>query len=129
MPIFVSNIAEGLASGLLPSSTQAFALPGVSLNDPSFTTIPINANNPAGAMVLANILSSPEGQLQKFKPDVWGDPPLLDVQKVPAELQPEFAVVESRYGVPIKDLSRDTVPVVNAEYTIRLEQAWEAEIP
>jgi len=53
----------------------------------------------------------------------------LDVQKVPAELQPEFAAVESRYGVPIKDLSRDTVPVVNAEYTIRLEQAWETQIP
>lgn len=128
MPAFISSIAEGLASGQLPSSTQAFALPGISLNDPSFTAIPVNASNPAGAMILANILSSPEGQLQKFKPEVWGDPPLLDVTKVPPELQSEFASVEESYGIPLKDLTQNTVPVVNAEYTTRLEQGWEEQI-
>lgn len=128
MPAFISSIAEGLAAGQLPASTQAFALPGISLNDPSFTAIPINASNPAGAMVLANILSSPEGQLQKFKPDVWGDPPLLDVQKVPPELQQGFAATEANYGIPLKDLTQNTVPVVNAEYTTRLEELWENEI-
>ena len=128
MPAFISGIAEGLATGQLPASTQAFTLPGISLNDPSFTAIPINANNPAGAMILANILSSPEGQLEKFKPDVWGDPPLLDVQKVAPELQEEFAAVEADYGIPLKDLTQNTVPVVNAEYTTRLEALWEAEI-
>ncbi|MEO1148782.1 MAG: ABC transporter substrate-binding protein, partial [Cyanobacteria bacterium J06638_22] len=89
---------------------------------------PVNANNPAGAMILANILSSPDGQLEKFKPDVWGDPPLLDVQKVAPELQEEFAAVEADYGIPLKDLTQNTVPVVNAEYTTRLEALWEAEI-
>jgi len=128
MPIFISRIAEGLATGQLPSSTRAFAMPDISLNDPSFTAIPSNASNPAGAMILANILSSPEGQLQKFKPDVWGDPPLLDVQKVSPELQQEFAAVEAAYGIPLKDLTRNTVPVVNAEYTTRLEEGWEQQI-
>ncbi|MBE9183129.1 ABC transporter substrate-binding protein [Oculatella sp. LEGE 06141] len=128
MPVFVSNVAEGLANGQFPQTTQAFILPEISLNDPSFTAIPINAANPAGAMILANILSSPEGQLQKFKPDVWGDPPLLDTQKVPSNLQAEFAKVEAVYGIPLKELIASTVPVVNAEYTTRLEQTWEEQI-
>ncbi len=128
MPVFVSNVAEGLANGQFPKTTQAFTMPGISLNDPSFTAIPINAANPAGAMILANILSSPEGQLQKFKPDVWGDPPLLDTSKAPSDLQAEFAKVEAGYGIPLQELITSTVPVVNAEYTTRLEKTWEEQI-
>lgn len=128
MPVFISDVAEGLANKQLPPSTQPFTIPGASLNDPSFTAIPVNASNPAGGMILANLLSSPEGQLQKFKPDVWGDPPLVDVQKLSPELQQQFAEVERSYGIPLKALAADTVPVVNAEYTTRLEQAWEEQI-
>ena len=128
MPVFISNIAEGLATGQFPKTTKAFILPQVSLNDPSFTAIPVNAKNPAGAMILADILSSPAGQLEKFKPDVWGDPPLLDIQKVPPDLQAQFAKVEASYGIPLKELIAKTVPVVNAEYTTRLEKAWEEQL-
>ncbi len=128
MPVFISRIAEAKASGQFPATAEAFAMPGISLNDPSFTAIPVNASNPAGAMVLANILSSPEGQLQKFKPDVWGDPPLLDVTKVSPELQTEFAQVEADYGIPLKELAATTVPVINAEYTTRLETLWKEQI-
>ena len=128
MPVFISRVAEAKASGQFPASAEAFTMPGISLNDPSFTAIPINASNPAGAMVLANVLSSPEGQLQKFKPDVWGDPPLLDVNKVSAELQKEFSQAEADYGIPLKELAATTVPVINAEYTTRLEALWKAQI-
>lgn len=128
MPVFISRIAEAKANGQFPGSAEAFAMPGISLNDPSFTAIPVNASNPAGAMVLANVLSSPEGQLQKFKPDVWGDPPLLDVTKVSPGLQKEFAQVEAEYGIPLKELAATTVPVINAEYTTRLETLWKQQI-
>jgi putative spermidine/putrescine transport system substrate-binding protein len=128
MPAFTARIAEGIATGQFPTSTRAFVLPGASLDDPSFTAIPVNASNPAGAMVLANILSSPEGQLQKFKPSVWGDPPLLDRSKLSPDLQQEYNQVEAEYGIPLQELAKDTVPVVNAEYTTRLEQTWETEI-
>ena len=128
MPAFIARIAEGLANGQFPPTTQAFTMPGISLNDPSFTAIPVNAANPAGGMILANILSSPEGQLEKFKPSVWGDPPLLSLEKLPDDLKSEFAEVEAEYGIPLSELAETTVPVVNAEYTTRLEDAWELEI-
>ncbi len=128
LPIFISRVVEGLTTGQFPDSTTAFSLPGASLNDPSFTAIPINAGNPAGGMVLANLLSSPEGQLEKFKPEVWGDPPLLAVEKLPPELQAQFAQVTADYGLPLQELTENTVPLVNAEYTTRLENLWETEL-
>lgn len=128
MPAFTPNIAEGIATQQFPATTEAFAMPGVSLNDPSFTAIPINASNPAGGMILANLLSSPEGQLEKFKPDVWGSPPLVERDRLPPELQAQFAEVEASYGLPLQALTEKTVPVVNAEYTVRLEKLWQEQI-
>lgn len=128
MPAFTPNIAEGIATQRFPATTEAFAMPGASLNDPSFTAIPINASNPAGGMILANLLSSPEGQLEKFKPNVWGSPPLVDRDRLPPQLQAQFAEVEASYGLPLQALTENTVPVVNAEYTVRLEKLWQEQI-
>ena len=128
MPAFTAQIVEGIATEQFPETTAAFSMPGVSLNDPSFTAIPVNASNPAAGMVLANLLSSPEGQLEKFNPATWGDPPLLTRSKLSPELQQEFERVEAAYGIPLDDLSKETVPVVNAEYTTRLEDMWEERI-
>lgn len=128
MPAFTPNIAEGIATGRFPANTEAFALPGISLNDSSFTAIPSNASNPAAAMVLADLLAGPEGQLEKFKPDVWGSPPLIERDRLPAELQQQFDTVEANYGLPLQALTADTVPIVNAEYTLRLEKLWEDQV-
>ncbi|MGB3299894.1 MAG: ABC transporter substrate-binding protein [Phormidesmis sp.] len=128
MPAFTARIAEGITTGQFPKTTEAVSMPGISLNDPSFTAIPINASNPAGAMVLANLLSSPEGQLEKFKPAVWGDPPLLTRASLPPALKAEFDQVEADYGIPLQALSQETVPVINAEYTTRLEKIWEEQV-
>jgi putative spermidine/putrescine transport system substrate-binding protein len=43
-------------------------------------------------------------------------------------LQKAFDEAEAAYGLPLQALGKDTVPVVNAEYTTRLEALWEAEI-
>ena len=61
----------------------------------------------------------------RFKPDVWGSPPLIQRDLLPTEVQQQFDAVESSYGLPLQDLTAATVPIVNAEYTLRLEQLWE----
>lgn len=45
-----------------------------------FVTIPANANASAAAKVVANFLLSPDAQLRKADPVVWGDPSVLDPQ-------------------------------------------------
>ena len=48
-----------------------------------FVTIPASANASAAAKVVANFLLSPDAQLRKADPAVWGDPSVLDPQKLP----------------------------------------------
>ncbi len=128
MPFFVGDAAVRITEGQFPATTTVYAIPGAMLNDPSFTAIPVNAANPAGAMVVANLLASPEGQLEKLKPEVWGDPPLIDINSLPEDLQTDFAEVEANYGLPLRDLISDAVPIVNADYTTRLEENWLRQI-
>lgn len=128
MPFFVGDAAVRIQEGQFPASTVVYAIPGAMLNDPSFTAIPVNAANPAGAMVVANLLASPEGQLEKLKPEVWGDPPLIDINALSEDLQTDFADVEASYGLPLRDLIADAVPIVNADYTTRLEEDWLRQI-
>jgi len=110
------------------ATQQVLKKMGYSVSLGNRTSGPINASNPAGGMVLANLLASPEGQLQKFDPSVWGDPPLLTRSRLSPEMQQKFDQVEAAYGIPLQALAKDTVPVVNSDYTTRLEQGWEAEI-
>ncbi len=128
MPAFVGTVAEGLANQQLPATTQAYAMPGISLSDASFTAIPVNASNPAGGMVLANLLASPEAQLEKFKPSVWGSQSLIDVEILPPDQKQGFVEVEKEFGIALQDMGEITVPIVNAEYTTQLENAWEERV-
>ncbi len=128
MPFFVGDAAVRIKSGQFPASTVVYAIPGAMLNDPSFTAIPVNAANPEGAMVVADILASPAGQLEKLKPEIWGDPPLIAINALPEDVQRAFAEVEASYGLPLRDLIAEAVPIVNAEYTTRLEAQWLRQI-
>lgn len=128
MPISVNRLLEGIVNQQFPTTTKVLAMRGVSLCDPAFTAIPINAPNPAGAMVLADFLASPRGQLQKFSWQGWNNLPALDVQALPGKLQTQFTAVETRFGISLKDLVTQTVPMVNEEYTTRLAQVWQEQI-
>lgn len=128
IPAFASKIAESIANNQFPRTTKAYAMPNISLADSAFTAIPVNASNPTGAMVLAELLASPEGQLEKFKPDVWGDAPLIDARKLPTDKQQAFAAIEKSYGLPLSEFTDRTAPMVNARYTTELERVWQEQI-
>ncbi|MCJ2543144.1 ABC transporter substrate-binding protein [Thermostichus vulcanus] len=128
IPTFIDQVILRKNNGQFPASTTPYGIPGTSLIDPSFTAIPVNAANPFGAMILAEVLASPEGQLEKFKPDVWGDLPLIDISRVPAEFQTQFAQLEAAAGIPIQEAIAGAVPIVNSEYTVQLEEAWQRQV-
>ncbi|MEN9226795.1 MAG: ABC transporter substrate-binding protein [Thermostichus sp. DRC_bins_24] len=128
MPTFIDQVILRKSNGQFPAGTTPYGIPGTSLIDPSFTAIPVNAANPFGAMVLAEVLASPEGQLEKFKPEVWGDLPLIDISRLPAETQEAFARLEAAAGIPIQEAIAGAVPIVNAEYTVQLEELWQRQV-
>nr|WP_156964037.1 ABC transporter substrate-binding protein [Trabulsiella guamensis] len=108
---------QKIASGELPKDSYSFGFRDGMIGNVHFVTIPKNTSAAAGAQVVANFLLSPEAQLRKSDPAIWGDPSVLDPQKLP---QAQRKVLASRlppHAPPV--LAEPHALWVNA-----LEQEW-----
>lgn len=105
------------ASGELPTDSYSFGFTVGTLGNVHFVTIPANARAVAGAKVVANFLLSPEAQLRKADAAVWGDPSVLDPQRLPDGQRQALAAA----------LPQDLPPVLaepHAAWVDALEQEW-----
>lgn len=82
-----NEAANLIASHQLPSSAYSFGWTQGTIGNVHFVAIPANARAKAGAQVFANFLLSPEAQAHKADTRVWGDGSVLDVSKLPSDLQ------------------------------------------
>lgn len=83
--------ASGLiAQDKLPDTVRTFVLEQGTIGNTNFVAIPFNAKAREGAMVLANFLMSPEAQIRKQDPSVWGSFTVLDVARLPEKDQAAF---------------------------------------
>lgn len=115
--------------GVLPATARPLVLRDGTIANAHYVGIPFNAPNPAGAMVVADLLLSPEAQLEKLRPEVWGDGTVLDLDRLSAEWRGRFAGVEGDPGmVPQDTLSRYARPEVAPEYHERLQRDWRERI-
>jgi putative thiamine transport system substrate-binding protein len=95
--IFAFNPSEasaGIAAGELPDTVRSFTYPGGTLGNTHFVAIPYNAAAKAGALVLANFLISPEAQIRKQDPAIWGDPTVLSMNKLSDEDRAAFDALD-----------------------------------
>jgi putative spermidine/putrescine transport system substrate-binding protein len=115
--------------GTFPPSTRVLPLTGGTLGNASFLAIPADAARAAGALVVADLALSPEQQLAKADPAVWGQYTVLDTDRLPAELAQRFAAVAPSPVVPSFDvLSRDALPELSASWVAPLEDGWRDEV-
>jgi len=115
--------------GVLPPGARPLLLRDGTIANAHYLGIPFNAPNPAGAMVVANFLLSPEAQLEKLRPDVWGDGTVLSLDRLPEEWKAGFSALEEDPRALSQDsLSRYAVPEVAPRYHERLQQEWRTGI-
>ncbi|MDM2945166.1 ABC transporter substrate-binding protein [Citrobacter sp. Cm038] len=112
-----AHAQQKVASGELPQNSYSFGFSQGMIGNVHFVTIPANARARAGAQVVANFLLSPEAQLRKADPTYWGDPSVLDPQKLPAE-QREALLARTPKGLPA------VLPEPHAAWVNALEQEW-----
>lgn len=127
--IFAFNPAEAsaaIATGELPDTVRSFVFTGGTLGNTHFVAIPFNAANKAGAMVVADFLISPEAQLRKENPAVWGDPTVLAMDRLSPDERAAFAAVDRGVAtLPPSELG----PVLaepDASWMTRIETEWRA---
>ncbi len=124
-----NEVITKVRQGVLPRTSVALVLRDGSIANAHFVGIPFNARNPAGAMVVANLLLSPEAQLEKLRPDVWADGTVLDVRKLPPDVAARFGAMDGDpRAIPRDTLRRYEVSELASEYTERIAKDWRARI-
>ncbi|MBA3890833.1 MAG: ABC transporter substrate-binding protein [Gemmatimonadaceae bacterium] len=123
------DVVTKVRQGILPPTSRPLLLRDGTIANAHYVGIPANAPNPAGAMLVANFLLSPEAQLEKRRPDVWADGTVLAPSRLPDVWAARFAAIErDPREIPRDSLARYAVPEVAPAYHERLSADWRARI-
>jgi putative spermidine/putrescine transport system substrate-binding protein len=124
-----AEASRNILDGLFPDTVRTFVFDEGTIANTHFVAIPFNAADTAGAMVVANFLLSPEAQLKKAAPDVWGDFPIIDPARLPAEWQKRFdARPLGTATLSDTELQSHQLPEPPSEILIQLETGWQQHV-
>lgn len=119
-----NDASNAIANGELPESVRTYVHENGTIGNTHFVAIPFNSDAKEGAMVFADFLISPEAQLRKAKPDIWGDPTVLAVDKLDSKNKQMFEALP----LGIATLSSSELGKVllepDASWVEALEKAW-----
>lgn len=121
--------SRNILDGIFPESVRTYVFEEGTLANTHFVAIPFNAADKAAAMVVANFLLSPEAQLEKSKPEVWGDFPAISTAKLTPDMQQKF--IGRPKGVATLDdslLQSHQLPEPPSTILTRLEKGWQEHV-
>ncbi len=120
-------VAASVEDGTFPESTRTAVFEDGNIGNHSFVAIPRNSPDIAAAIVLADLLLSPEAQLELF--DAIGGFPVFPVDEAPEEIRAAFeAGQDSPSVLPIDELTANPLPEPTAEYVSTIEDDWIANV-
>ncbi len=116
--------SSAIAQGLLPETIRTYVLDGGTIANTHFVAIPFNASAREGAMVVADFLLSPEAQLRKQDPAVWGDPTVLDLAQLAPADRARFDALPLGPATLRPEELGPGLPEPHASWMLRIEDAW-----
>ncbi len=120
-----ATLTDLVESGTFPESTTVLTLADGTIGNASFLAIPVTSGSSEGAMVVADLAMSPEQQVAKADPDVWGQFTVLDTARLDAADQAAFeSLPESLVVPPYDELSAGANPELAAEWVPALDEGW-----
>ncbi|QXD15592.1 ABC transporter substrate-binding protein [Rhodocaloribacter litoris] len=123
------EVDNKVLQGLFPETARAYVLDGGTIRNTHYLGIVKTAPHKAGALVVCNFLISPEAQLKKLDPQVWGDGTVLDLDRLPPAWQERFRNVSGRRFAPDRAAIRDrALQEPDATYMIRLYDDFRREV-
>ncbi len=121
--------SRNILDGLFPDTVRTYVFDEGTLANTHFVAIPFNAGDKAAAMVVADFLLSPEAQLEKSKPEVWGDFPAISASRLEPAMQREFA--NRPQGIATlgdAELQAHQLPELPSSILTRLEKGWQQHV-
>ncbi len=125
----VGKTAGLVASGVYPETVTSYVFDTGTIGNAHYLAVPYNAPEKAAALLLIDFLESPEAQLEKMKPEVWGDMPAFDVTKISASDQMTLSQLDDVSGaIPLKELTTKRLPEMQAKYIDWIKELWVKEV-
>jgi putative thiamine transport system substrate-binding protein len=118
------SASSDIAQGLLPDTVRTYVLEGGTIGNTHFLAIPFNATAKEAAMVSADFLLSPEAQLRKQDPAIWGDPTVLAMDKLDAADREKFAALPLGIATLAPAELGRALPEPDPSWMTRLEEEW-----
>ncbi len=114
-----------IIDGIYPDTIRTFVFDTGTLTNNNFVAIPFNASNPAGAMVTANYIVSPQFQLTMVNPDTWGWLMTIDPRLMSDADQATLAGYEQGIAtLPPDVLAAGALPEPSGDWVTAMEQGW-----
>ncbi len=124
-----SEVDNKIQQNIFPTTAKSFVLKSGTIQNSHFLGIPAQAVNKAGAMTVINFLISPEAQLRKLNPKVWGDGSVLAMDKLPAEFQAQFLDVSTRKNSTMRaSIQPFALKEPAPEYMVRLYEDFRKKV-
>ncbi len=121
--------SRNILDGLFPDTVRTYVFDEGTITNTHFVAIPYNAKDKAAAMVVANYLLSPEAQLKKATPGVWGDFPVIDPARLSTESRKTFnALPRGIATLTDAELQSHQLPEPPSKILVYLEKGWEEHV-
>ena len=120
-----ARASAAIEAGELPDTVRTFVFDGGTISNTHFLAVPFNAGSREGAMVVADFLMSPEAQIRKQDPRVWGDFTVLNVSALSAEQRAAFEALPLGVATLSPADLGPVLPEPHPSWVPWLEAEWE----
>ncbi|SHI83234.1 putative thiamine transport system substrate-binding protein [Palleronia salina] len=119
-----SEASAAIANFQLPDTIRTFVPEGGTIGNASFVAIPFNSGAKEGAMVVANLLLSPEAQLRAQTPDILGYGTVLDMAALSPEMRQAFADLDLGIATLSPAELGTVLPEPHSSWSTAIQDAW-----
>ena len=124
-----ATLTELVEDGTFPPTTRVLSVEDGTIGNASFLAIPASSPDQAGAMVVADLALSPEQQVAKADPDVWGQFTVLDTALLDDDAARAFdRLPDSPVVPPYDELSDNAQPELSSSWVTPLDEGWRREV-
>jgi len=124
-----NEVDNKIIQGVFPGTAKSFVFRSGTIQNSHYLGIPSFSPNSTGAMSVVNFLISPEAQLQKLQPSVWGDGTVLDLARLPDQWKAAFeSLPERKNALKRSELQGVALQEPAPEYMLRLSEDFRRRI-
>lgn len=118
---------DKVATGAYSKDSKSFIFSSGSIGNTHYLGIPQTSANKEAALVVINYLLSPEVQALKYQPEIWGDLPVVDTEKLTTEEKALFKPLNIK-GATKEELEENRRVEIPSRLIPLVEEIWKEEI-